>query len=256
MDQRAAIQATKKKSELPISRLFPNIITIIAICFGFTSVRYALNQQWDMAVIFIIIAGFLDVVDGRLARFLKATSNFGAQLDSLADFVNFGIAPALTLYLWTLNKIEIKELGWALALSYTICTAIRLARFNVDSTEEGKSNWKTGFFIGVPSPAGAYLAIMPIMLSFENNIMNYINSFAIGIYLVIVGIMMASRMPTFATKKLAIRRENISLALVSTGLIIVAITIKPWVFLPLFGIAYLSSIPFSIRAYHKLETQD
>ena len=244
----------KKFVELPISRLFPNVITIMAICFGFTSIRYALNQQWDIAIAFIVIAGFLDIVDGRLARFLKATSNFGAQLDSLADFVNFGIAPALISYLWCLNTIEIKGLGWAFALSYTVCTAIRLARFNSDLVDENRPDWKNGFFTGIPSPAGAYLAIMPIMLSFETNLMNYVNPIALGFYLVIVGIMMASRIPTFATKKVIIKKENISFVLVFTGLLIGAIIIEPWFFLPIFGILYICSIPLSIRSYRKISS--
>ena len=189
-----------------------------------------------------------------MARFLKATSNFGAQLDSLADFVNFGIAPALISYLWCLNTIEIKGLGWAFALSYTVCTAIRLARFNSDLVDENRPDWKNGFFTGIPSPAGAYLAIMPIMLSFETNLMNYVHPIALGFYLVIVGIMMASRIPTFATKKVIIKKENISFVLVFTGLLIGAIIIEPWFFLPIFGILYICSIPLSIRSYRKISS--
>lgn len=251
---RKAVSKAKKIVELPISRLFPNIITIIAICFGFTSIRYALSEQWDIAINFIVIAGFLDVVDGRLARFLKATSNFGAQLDSLADFVNFGIAPALVMYIWILDKIEIKGLGWAIALSYVVCTTIRLARFNSDLVDEKRPEWKNGFFTGIPSPAGAYLSIIPIMLSLETDIINYISPLVIGFYIVIVGIMMASRIPTFSTKRLVIRKENISIILALVGLIIGAIIIKTWAVLSILGILYLCSIPFSIRYYHKISS--
>ncbi len=254
MKQKSALTNNKKIVELPISRLFPNIITIIAICFGFTSIRYALSQQWDIAANFIIVAGFLDVVDGRLARFLKATSNFGAQLDSLADFVNFGIAPALILYLWNLDQIEIKGLGWALSLSYVVCTTIRLARFNSDLVDENRPDWKNGFFIGIPSPAGAYLAMMPIMLSFETKIMDHVTPLTVGLYLVVVGVMMASRIPTFATKKLIIKKENISLVLVLVGLLVGAVIIKQWVILPILGGLYLLSIPFSIRSYRKMSS--
>lgn len=253
MTQKSTSKA-KKITELPISRLFPNIITIIAICFGFTSIRYALGGQWDTAINFIIIAGFLDVVDGRLARFLKATSNFGAQLDSLADFVNFGIAPALVMYIWILEKIEIKGLGWAIALSYVVCTTIRLARFNSDLADESRPDWKNGFFAGIPSPAGAYLSIMPIMISFETEFINYIPPMIIGIYIIIIGIMMASRIPTFSTKKLVIRKENISFILVLVGLIVGAIIIKPWAVLSILSILYLCSIPFSIKYYRKISS--
>ena len=235
--------------ELPISRLFPNIVTVMAICFGLTAIRYALNQQWEIATTFIIISGFLDVIDGRLARFLKATSNFGAQLDSLADFVNFGVAPAMIMYLWCLNKIEVKGLGWAFVLFYSICTAIRLARFNSDLEEPNRPAWKEGFFIGVPSPVGGYLILIPLMLSF-----NFIEIFPpifIGIYMAIIGILMTSRIPTFATKKLIIKKEYISFVLVFAGLFIGTIIIAPWIALPIFALSYLCSIPFSIIAYRK-----
>jgi CDP-diacylglycerol--serine O-phosphatidyltransferase len=244
----------KKFASLPISRLFPNIITIMAICFGLTSVRYALDEKWEIAVAFIIIAGFLDIVDGRLARFLKATSNFGAQLDSLADFVNFGISPAIIIYLWELHKIQIKGLGWALALFYTICSAIRLARFNSDLVNPERPIWKEGFFTGVPAPAGAYLTMIPIMLSFETSIISYIHPIIIGLYLVVVGVLMASRIPTFATKKLVIRKEYISLILVLAGLLIGFIIMQPWISLPLFGLLYLSSFPFSIKSFQKMSS--
>lgn len=244
-----------QKPSLPISRLFPNIITIMAICFGFTSIRYALVGQWDITVIFIVIAGFLDVVDGRLARLLKATSDFGAQLDSLADFVNFGIAPALVLYLWDLHQIEFKGIGWSFALFYSICSAIRLARFNSDLVNPNRPAWKDGFFTGIPAPAGAYLAIIPIMLSFKIDISTYVNSVFIGIYLIVIGILMASRIPTFATKKIVIKKEYISLILVAAGLLIGIIIIEPWIILPALGIIYICSIPFSIISHNKFSNE-
>lgn len=239
------------KPSLPISRLFPNIITIMAICFGFTAVRYALDQKWDFAIIFIIVAGFLDVVDGRLARFLKATSNFGAQLDSLADFVNFGISPAIVIYLWCLNSIETRGLGWAMALFYVICSAIRLARFNADSMQVDRPQWRDGFFTGIPAPAGAYLAVSPIMLSFNFDLLRYTHPVAIGIYLVLIGALMASRIPTFATKKLIIRKEYISLFLVFAGLLIGIIIMEPWITLPIIALTYILSIPLSIMSFRK-----
>ena len=239
------------KIKVPISRLFPNMVTLMAICFGMTAVRYALKEQWEIATAFIIISGFLDIIDGRLARFLKATSNFGAQLDSLADFVNFGIAPAIVLYLWTLKHIEIKGLGWGLVLFYSICSAIRLARFNSDLVDLNRPAWKDGFFTGVPAPAGAYLAMIPLMLSFNFDVLKYIHPIAIGLYLAVIGSLMASRIPTFATKKIIIKKEQISLVLVLAGLFIGAIIIEPWITLPLFGIVYLCSFPLSVISYRK-----
>lgn len=246
------MKTDERHKVLPISRLFPNVVTIMAICFGLTSVRYALSGQWDMATHFIVIAGFLDVVDGRLARFLKATSNFGAQLDSLADFVNFGVAPAIVLYLWDVHNVETKNLGWALALVYAICSAIRLARFNSDLINPNRPAWKDGFFTGIPAPMGAYLAVMPIMLSFKTSIMDYVCPLSLGIYMVVIGILMASRIPTFATKKIIIQKKHISLVLAAAGLLVGMIIIEPWIILPALGIVYLLSIPFSIRAYSKL----
>jgi CDP-diacylglycerol---serine O-phosphatidyltransferase len=246
--------SNNKKARVPISRLFPSMVTIMAICFGMTAIRYALKAEWDVAAAFIIISGFLDVVDGRLARYLKATSNFGAQLDSLADFVNFGIAPAIVLYLWGLNQIEVKGLGWGLVLFYSICSAIRLARFNSNLDQPDRPAWKDAFFTGIPAPAGAYLALMPLLLSFNFNILEYVHPIVIGIYLTIIGILMASRIPTFATKKLVIKKEHISFVLVIAGLLIGSIIMAPWITLPLLGTIYISTFPFSIIYYKKLQS--
>ena len=232
------------------------MVTVMAICFGMTSIRYALKEQWDIATAFIIISGFLDVVDGRLARYLKATSDFGAQLDSLADFVNFGIAPAIVLYLWGIHQIEVKGLGWGIVLFYSICSAIRLARFNSSQADPNRPAWKDGFFTGIPAPAGAYLALIPLMLSFHFNILEYVHPIAIGAYLTVIGVLMSSRLPTFATKKLVIKKEHISFALVLTGLFIGSIIMEPWITLPILGILYLCSFPFSIIIYKKQQTSN
>lgn len=241
---------------LPISKLFPSFVTVMAICFGLTSIRYALHNQWDIAAAYIVIAGFLDVVDGRLARFLKATSDFGAQLDSLADFVNFGVAPAIVIYLWELHKVQTKGLGWALALFYAICSAIRLARFNSDLLDPDRPVWKDGFFKGVPAPMGAYLVLLPVMLSFESDILEYVSPLAIGIYMVIIGLLMASKLPTFATKKIVIHKEHISIILVLAGLIIGVVIMEPWISLAILGILYICTFPFSLRLFKKMSEKE
>ena len=242
-----------KIQDLPISKLFPNMVTITSICFGITSIRYALNDQWDIAVTFIIISGLLDVLDGRLARYLDATSEFGAQLDSLADFVNFGIAPAIILYLWELTHINIKGLGWGLTLLYIICTAIRLARFNSDLSAPNKPEWKDRFFTGIPSPAAAYLVLMPIMISFNVDIQAYIHPLVIGLFVALIGVSMTSRIPTFSTKKIVIKKEHASFVMVLAALLITSIILAPWIILPLLGITYLASIAFSILHFKKLD---
>ncbi len=243
------------QTQLPLSRLFPNFVTIMAICFGLTSIKYALNQNWEKAVAFVIIAAFLDVVDGRLARFLKATSNFGAQLDSLADFVNFGIAPGLIVYLWKLEQIETKGLGWSFILFYSICSAIRLARFNSDLSEPDRPAWRDGFFTGVPAPMGAFLVVLPMMLSFETSALEYISPAILGIYTILIGLLMASRLPTFSTKRISIKKEYISFMLVFAGALLGAIIIEPWLSLTILGFAYITSLIFSARAFKRISNQ-
>lgn len=245
----------QSKTQLPLSRLFPNFVTIMAICFGLTAIQYALNQNWEKAVAFVIIAAFLDVVDGRLARFLKATSNFGAQLDSLADFVNFGVAPALIVYLWKLNQVGIKGLGWTFVLFYAICSAIRLARFNSDLSEPDRPAWRDGFFTGVPAPMGAYLVILPMILSFETSIMKNVNPSILGFYTIIIGLLMASRLPTFSTKKISIQKEHISFMLVIVGALLGIIIIEPWISLAVLGIIYMASFPFSFRSFKRVSKE-
>lgn len=249
------VKMTKSsKHRIPLAKLFPSVVTVMAICFGMSAIGYAIKQEWQISVAYIIISGFLDIVDGRLARFLKATSNFGAQLDSLADFVNFGIAPSLVLYLWCLNQIGIKGLGWAFVLFYSICSAVRLARFNSDLIDEkAKKSFNDAFFKGVPAPAGAYLAMLPMMLSFNFEVLSYLKPLYIGIYLLIIGLFMASRIPTFATKKIVISKDKIPLVLVFAGFFIGSIFLAPWISLPLYGIIYLVSIPLSLIAYKRQE---
>ena len=149
------------RSNLHITRLFPNIVTILALCFGLSAMRYALSDRWELSVSFIVIAAILDGLDGRLARLLNATSDFGAHLDSLVDFVNFGVAPAFVLYLWGMH--EIRAFGWGIALFYSICCVIRLARFNTTLEEDEPPFWFDYFFSGVPSPIGALLALAPLI---------------------------------------------------------------------------------------------
>lgn len=239
---------------LSLAKLFPNIITITAICFGLSSIRYALDQKWEIAVILIIIAGVLDLADGRLARFLNATSNFGAYLDSLADFINFGVAPAIVIYLWKLGGIVTKGIGWALVLFFAVCMAIRLARFNSD-LDDDKEGWSEMFFKGVPAPIGAYLALMPMMVSFrfEIDFSQYLPF--LSIYIVIIALLLVSTVPTFSTKKIVISREYLSLFFSVFALILTVLIIEPWLVLPILGVVYLIIIPFSYLKFNKLVSE-
>ncbi len=238
---------------LPIYRLFPSIITILAVCAGLTSVRYALDFKWEHSLILLVIAAFLDVADGRVARYLKVTSEFGAQLDSLADFLNFGVAPAITMYLWLLHTIHTKGVGWGFVVVFVVCCAIRLARFNamILSTKE-KQLWQDSFFVGVPSTIGGILVILPMMLSLEWTdlpILQYPT--LVGCYMVLIAFAMASRIPTFSIKKVAIAQDHVTITLALVGLLITALLIKPWVTISFLSLIYLGSIPVSVRLYCK-----
>jgi CDP-diacylglycerol--serine O-phosphatidyltransferase len=238
---------------LPITKLFPSIITLVALCLGLSSIRFALQFQWTLAVSMIVIAAFLDVLDGRIARLLNATSSFGAHLDSLADFLNFGIAPPLTIYMWSLKNTPVKGLGWATVLFFVVCCAIRLARFNTDLDSEDKPHWAEGFFVGIPSTFGGFLAIVPMMLEIEYDIILSEYSLLLSLYLAIIALLMVSKIPTFSTKKIAIPHEFISLTLVILGLVIAGILMEPWVVLPIIALIYLFTIPLSMAYYKKIK---
>src|ERR1700733_14675611 len=154
----------RRIQELPVNRIVPNVLTLLALCAGMTAIRFALNGNFPAAVYAIIVAGVLDGLDGRVARLLKVTSRFGAELDSLSDFISFGVAPAVVMYLWTMSALH--SVGWAIVLFYAVCCALRLARFNTQLTVEPAPH-TAGFFTGVPAPAGAGLVLMPMFVSFE-----------------------------------------------------------------------------------------
>ncbi|MBN8827330.1 MAG: phosphatidylcholine/phosphatidylserine synthase [Sphingobacteriia bacterium] len=243
-----------KKGNLPLSRLAPNIVTLLALCFGLTSIKVALVGKWELAISCVIISCFLDGIDGRLARFLGATSKFGAQLDSLSDFVNFGVCPALIMFLWSLKDIPNKAIGWGAVLFYSICCAIRLARFNVDLEEDEDEATKKKyqmFFVGLPSPTAAIITLVPIMLYIEYEYLT--KPLANVVLLIIVGFLMSSRIPTFSGKKITIHRKIASIVMVLLGFIIGMIILEPWTTLPLLALAYLISIPLSIYVYYKMQ---
>jgi len=242
----------KKLNFFSFSKLFPNIVTISAICFGLSSFKYALEGKWNIAVIMILIAAFLDIVDGRLARFLKVTSNFGANLDSLADFVNFGIAPPVILYLWYFSGTDANTLGWMVVLCYVTGCAIRLARFNSDLSDKNNILFKEQFFKGVPSPMGAYLVIIPLMLDLEFEIKHLFLPEILAFYMVFVSVLMPSTIPTFSTKKIVIQRKYVPLFLISFAVILAITATKPWLILPALGVCYLVTIPLSISSFRKL----
>lgn len=251
INKKAKIFKAKKnlRKGFPINKLFPNMITIAAICSGLSAIKFALDSKWENAVIFVILAAFFDIMDGRVARLLKATSEFGAQLDSLSDFLCYGITPSLILYLWKLKEIPLKGLGWGIALFYTVCCAIRLARFNASLSDNKRPIWAENYFVGMPSTAAGILSMIPLALSFQFK--DIFSAQNLAIYMIFLSLMMPSRVPTFSTKKIIIKPNQAYLILLFTGLFFAFILIEPWYCLALFGVLYLISIPFSIFTYKK-----
>ena len=237
---------------IPVRFLLPNFITLLALCSGITAIRLGIEGRYELAVGAVILAITLDAVDGRLARLLKGSSRFGAELDSLTDFVNFGVAPAVLIHLWSLHAL--RNLGWIVALALAICCALRLARFNVSIDDPDKPAWTIGYFTGIPAPAGAGLAMAPMYLGFLGLIPSgeaaakYILP-----YIAIVAILMVSRVPTFSGKALGQRvRRELVLPILGIAAFSVAMLIAfTWEMLAVCAILYLGSIPLSIRSYYR-----
>lgn len=240
-----------KKSRVPLYSVIPNVITILALCLGLTSVRYAMDSKFIIATSLILVAAIMDSLDGRIARMLNCSSNFGAQLDSLADIVSFGVSPCLLVYMWSLHSIPYKGVGWTVVLFYITCSALRLARFNTQQSDPEKAEISKYFFTGVPIPAAAALILMPMGFTFQ--LTDWVMpNWMVCIYMVIVGCLMVSTIPTFAYKKMSVEREYIPFILVASGLLIAGILLEPWVVLPLLGVAYLIAIPCSIIQHRRM----
>ena len=228
--------------------ILPNMLTLIGVCIGLTSIRFALDEKFEFAIIAIIFAALFDWLDGRIARLIKGTSEFGKELDSLTDFVSFGIAPVFILYFWNLNSYG--KLGWAIALIYSVCCVIRLARFNLTKLEESQK-WKNNFFEGVPSPAGGLLILMPLIYELTN--LNFgIDIKNVTPYLTIfIAILLVSKVPTLALKKISISPKATVFLLLTIGIVIISLLFYTLETLLVFGIGYIISIPMSIYFYNK-----
>jgi CDP-diacylglycerol---serine O-phosphatidyltransferase len=234
---------------LSFNKMIPNILTLLALCSGMTAIRFGLEEHYRQAVIAILVAGVFDGIDGRIARLLKGTSEFGAELDSLSDFVSFGVAPALVMYLWSVQSLS--SLGWMVALLFTICCGLRLARFN---TQIGADlpPYAYNFFTGVPAPAAAGLAIIPMLLNFEFGWSGFRSGWFGAVVLAAVGALMVSRVPTFSMKRFHLPREWVLPVFLIIGGLAALATTEPWATLLIIGIIYIGSFPMSIRAYNRL----
>ncbi|WP_241524002.1 CDP-diacylglycerol--serine O-phosphatidyltransferase [Oceaniglobus indicus] len=235
------------KSEMLIVQLLPNLLTLAAIAAGLSAIRFGIEGNFERAVRLILLAGVLDGLDGRVARMLKSESEIGAELDSLADFVNFGVAPVLLVYLWGLA--ELRNEGWIALLIFAVCCVIRLARFNVGS-RSGADDGPSDFFVGVPAPAGAVLVMLPMYLFFTFEVApdDPLPELAISAWIVAVGLLMVSRIPTYSIKKTTIARERARYLMIAVIGFIAALLTYTWVTLSVVTLAYLVSIPFSARA--------
>lgn len=245
-------QRRRRFKQVPIRYLLPNLITLLALCSGITAIRLGIENRYELAVAAVIVSIVLDAMDGRLARLLKGTSRFGAELDSLSDFLNFGVAPAILIYHWSLN--DLRTLGWVAALFLAVCCALRLARFNVALDDPDKPAWMMNYFTGAPAPAGAALAMAPMYLSFLDIIDDgHDYAWAILPYIIAVALLMVSRVPTFSGKTLGtrIRRDLVLPVLGLIALAVVLLISFPWEMLTIIVAAYIVLIPFGIRSYQK-----
>jgi len=237
---------------LSLNRMIPNILTLLAMCAGMTAIRFAINGQFEWAVIAIIVAGVFDGLDGRVARLLKSTSPFGAQLDSLSDFICFGVAPGVMLYIWTMSHLA--SFGWALSLLYAICCGLRLARFNTQLDVE-LPPYAAYFFTGVPAPGGAGLVLVPMYLAFEFGDGFFRSPIFHGIVMILVAALMVSRVPTFSMKRFRIPHNYVLPVMLGIAVVAAFLTTAPWPTLSAVGILYIASIPLTVRAFDRLRRE-
>ncbi|MHA7773288.1 CDP-alcohol phosphatidyltransferase family protein [Roseibium sp. M-1] len=242
---------------MPLRLIVPNMVTLLALCSGLTAVRMAFEGRWEYAVGAVLVAAVLDGLDGRVARLMKGTSRFGAELDSLSDFVNFGVTPALMLYLWILK--DAGNMGWIAGLIFAISAALRLARFNVALDDPNKPAWASRFFTGVPAPAGALTVLLPLYLDFLGLFPHWFaDSAFVAVYTIVIAFLLISRLPTYSGKTLGTRvRRDYVLPLFVFAVLIVALTVSyPFRMLAGGAVFYLLTIPFSWRAHRKLVLAD
>ena len=227
--------------------LLPNILTLGGVCLGISSIKFSIDGNFNLAVTLILLASILDALDGRIARLIKGTSDFGKELDSLTDFVSFGIAPVFILYFWELNNYG--KLGWAICLIYSVCCVLRLARFNLTKIED-HDEWKNNFFEGVPSPAGGLLILTPLIfeLSALNSNIDVRN--LTPFLTVLIALLLVSKIPTPSLKKISISSKATIFLLLVVGLIFIALLFYTFETLLLFGLLYLSSIPISVFIFY------
>jgi CDP-diacylglycerol--serine O-phosphatidyltransferase len=232
--------------------ILPNMLTLIGVCIGLTSIRFALDERFEFAIIAIIFAALIDGLDGRIARLIKGTSKVGKELDSLTDMISFGVAPAFIMYFWKLNTLE--RFGWLLCLIYVICVALRLARFNINSNQE--PSWKDNFFEGVPSPAGGILVLTPLIISisgFDYIQLNY--DVIVPIFFVVTSFLLISKFPSYSFKKIVIPRRTTIFLLFGIVLFFGLLLIYTFNVIAISAVIYVFLLPISYLHFQKIKKQ-
>ena len=233
--------------------ILPNMLTLIGVCIGLTSIRFALDGRYEFAIIAIIIAAVIDGLDGRIARLIKGTSKVGKELDSLTDMISFGVAPAFIMYFWKLN--ELGRFGWLVCLIYVICVALRLARFNINTG--GEPSWRDNFFEGVPSPAGGILVLTPLIFSMSSiELFKLDYKIIVPIFFIITSFLLISKFPTYSFKKIVIQRKATIFLLFGIILFFGLLLIYPFNVISLSALIYLAVLPISFFHYQKFKKQN
>ena len=227
--------------------ILPNILTIAGVCLGISSIKFSLDLNFNTAVILITLAAILDALDGRIARLIKGTSDFGKELDSLTDFVSFGIAPAFILYFWELNSYG--KLGWAITLIYSVCCVLRLARFNLTKFKP-EENWKQNYFEGIPSPIGALLILSPLVLDLTELNFTFYGDYFVPVYTLTIATLLISKVPTYSFKNIKIKPALTIFILLGIGISFVTLVFFTFETLLIFSMLYILSIPMSCFTYY------
>ncbi|MCK0196149.1 CDP-diacylglycerol--serine O-phosphatidyltransferase [Ancylobacter sp. 6x-1] len=249
------VNGKRRFQAIPLRLLLPNVVTLLALCAGLTGIRMAIEGRMELALGAIVLAAVLDGMDGRLARLLQGTSRFGAELDSLSDFVCFGVAPGIVLYMWGLDTLG--SIGWIAALAFAICAALRLARFNVMLEDPNKPAFATNFFTGIPAPAGAICVLLPVYLELIGLPRLIASPAVAALYTLCIAVLMVSKLPAWSGKKLGARipREAVLPLFVCVALFVAILVTWPWAVLSLLTVAYLALLPFSVMSYARMSRE-
>ena len=243
----------KLVSDKKTRTILPNTFTLVGVCIGLTSIKFAFDERFGLAIVCIIVAGLIDGLDGRIARLIKGTSKVGKELDSLTDMISFGVAPAFIMYFWILNTLG--RFGWLVCLVYVICVALRLARFNVNSNAE--PSWRDNFFEGVPSPAGGILVLTPLIVSMSNfNLFEINYNVIVPLFFIATSLLLISKFPSYSFKKIVIQRKATIFLLFGIVLFFGLLLIYPFDIISVSSMIYLAMLPLSYFHYQKLRKKN